>query len=177
MSSGRRTLNPGWRRLWAAMLDLPVILGWAVAAGLAGLGLRALGVVVETPGGWDALAFATLVLPVIVTMAVAEASWWQGSPGKRRGGFRVVDRNGRRITLVRSLARSGVKFAPWQMAHTAVFHLLADSRSPGWVALSVLAQVLVLGSVLMMFADGRHRSLHDLVTGTEVVDREPGVGR
>ncbi len=62
-----------------------------------------------------------------------------------------------------------MKFAPWQMAHTAVFHLLDGSTSVALVALSIIAQVLVLASIGVMTLDPRHRSFHDLIAGTQVV--------
>lgn len=61
------------------------------------------------------------------------------------------------------------------MAHTAVFRL-ASEISPWWLDLSVLAQVLVLASFVMVAIT--HRGLHDVIAGTRVVDRgSPGVVR
>jgi uncharacterized RDD family membrane protein YckC len=114
-------------------------------------------------------AFVTLVLPVALTFALMEASPRRATPGKRRLGFVVVDRTGHRLNRVRSVARSVVKFAPWQMAHTAVFQFLAGNTAAGYVRLSIVAQVLVLSSIVTMALDPQHRPFHDLVAGTRVV--------
>lgn len=167
---------PG-RRLLAAALDLPIVAGWAAAAGALGFGLRSLGITLQSPVALDAFAVATLVAPVAVTLALFEAGPGGATPGKRRLGLRVVDRQGHRITLSRALVRSAVKLAPWQMAHTAVFHLAAGDTSPGWVAISLAAQALVLVSTAVMALHPQHQAVHDIVAGTLVVARQTPTDR
>ena len=163
-----------WRRLVAALMDFPIIMIWALSAGVIGVVVRWLGFLIDTPVGWDIFAFATLVAPVAVTFAVMESAPRSATPGKRRLGLVVVHRPGEGLSLRRSLARSAVKFTPWQMGHTAVFHLAAGSTETGYLALAIAAQVLVLVSIAIMILDRRRRSLHDLLAGTRVIDREDG---
>lgn len=172
-------IKPSGRRQWlqrlqAAAFDLPIIVGWAVFSGVVGGVLRLLDLDFETAAAWDLYAFASLVLPVVLTFALLEASPRRATPGKRRLGLVVVNPDGGRLTRSRSLARSVVKFTPWQMAHTAVFHLVAGSTAVGYVVLSIAAQGLVLASIVTMAFDSRHRSLHDLIAGTRVVADETG---
>lgn len=157
------------RRLQAAALDLPIIVGWAVFAGVTGSALRLLDLGFDTPAAWDVFAFSTLVLPVAVTFALMEASRRRATPGKRRLGLVVVDRMGQRLSIRRSFARSTVKFLPWQMAHTAVFQLMAGSTAAGYLILSIAAQALVLASIVTMAFDSHSRPFHDLVAGTRVL--------
>jgi uncharacterized RDD family membrane protein YckC len=164
---GRRREWP-WR-LQAAALDFPIVMGWAAFSGAGGAVLRLLDLGFDTPAAWDAYAFVTLVAPVVVTMALMEASPRQATPGKRRLGLVVIDADGERLTRRRSLARATVKFAPWQMAHTAVFQLVAGSTAAGYLVLSISAQALVVASIVTMALDSRHRSFHDLIAGTRVV--------
>ena len=121
----------------AAAFDLPIIAVFAAASGLIGLWVRPRGLV-ATPAGWDTYAFSTLVTPV--AFALWESSGRHATPGKRRLWVVVLDGQMRGLSLRRSLARSGVKFAPWQMAHTAVFHLMDGSTSVALVALSISAR-------------------------------------
>ena len=158
------------RRLTALALDLAVIAGWAVFAAVVGLVARSAGVDFGSPRVADAFAFATLVAPATLTFAWQESSTRQATFGKRRMRLRVVDRAGRRLTRRRSLARSAVKFLPWQLAHTAIFGLVADPDSVGMVALSITAQAVVLASVVVMSLDRQHRALHDWVADTRVVE-------
>lgn len=155
------------RRILATVFDVPLVAGWLLFSTIVGFVMRPL---IDTPGGWDAYAFLTVVLPVSVTFALLEASPRHATPGKARLGLVVVDRDGGRLTPLRSLARSAIKFAPWQMAHTAVFHLVAGSDSGALVALSISAQLIVLASVAVMVLDPAHRALHDIVAGTRVTE-------
>ena len=160
-------------RLRAFAWDLPVIAAWGVVAGIVGFVLQQFGGVrLSTPWALDITAFLTMVLPVVLTFAYQEASGAHASWGKRRMRMRVMSADGADLGRGRSLLRSAVKFAPWQMGHTAVFHLLAGSTAVGFLILSLLAQALVVGSVLVMALDGRHRALHDWVAGTQVVREE-----
>ena len=156
-------------RLTAQAWDLGVVAVWAAFAASVGIGLRATGIGPSTPLALDVEAFLTLVLPVILTFAYQEGSARQATFGKRRMGAVVVDNHGGPPGFGRALVRSVVKFAPWQMAHTAVLHLLADDTASGYLVLSLGAQGLVLASVIVMLLDGRHRAFHDWVAGTRVV--------
>lgn len=161
-------------RIKAAATDLSIIVGWLAFAGLVGWVLRLLKVLdlgIESAGTRDLFAFVTVVLPVMVTFALLEASPRRATPGKRRVGLVVIDGEGQRLSFGRSLVRSVVKFTPWQMAHTAVFYLLAGSTAVEYFALSITAQVLVLASVAMMTIDPEHRALHDLIARTRVRTR------
>ncbi len=158
-------------RIKAAAIDLSIIVGWLAFSGLVGWGLRFLQLLdlgTESAATRDLFAFVTVVLPVMVTFALMEASPRRATPGKHRVGLVVADQHGQRLSGGRSLARSVVKFVPWQMAHTAVFHLLAGSTATAYVVLSIAAQFLVLASVGMMALDSQHRALHDLIARTRV---------
>ena len=156
-------------RIKAAAIDLSIVVGWAAISGAIGGVLRLLELDFHSPTAWDMYAFATLVAPVIVTSALLEASPRQATPGKRRLGLVVVDVEGRRLNRTPSLARSAVKFVPWQMAHTAVIQLFAGSTATGYIVLSIAAQTLVVASIATMALDSQHRALHDLIAGTQVV--------
>ena len=164
------------RRVVATALDLPIVVGWATLSGATGALLRLLAPEFGGPTAWDVFAFVTLVLPVTITFAWLEASPSQATFGKRRFQLIVVDAHGDRLTWRRSMARSAVKFAPWQLAHTAVFHLAAGSTAVGYVVLAFGAQLVVLASALTMVLHTEHGALHDLMAKTRVVAavRPPG---
>lgn len=168
-------LADGARRLGATAIDLWVVLAWAAIGAIVYLILRGLGQVPTTPLASDVLGFLTMVLPVTATLAAQEASRHQSTIGKRRLGLIVTTAAGNRVSFARSMARSGVKFLPWQLAHTGVFHLIAASTDPVFMGLAIGAQVLVLGNLAVMLLHPEHRALHDLVSGTRVVDSRPDV--
>lgn len=122
----------------------------------------------------DALAFLVLVVPVVLYFALGERSEARATWGKRRTGIEVVGLQGGRIGLGRSLVRSGLKFLPWQMAHTAMFHIPGFPASPGeppdWsLPLLVATWTLVAVYLLGLTRIAGRRTLYDRAAGTEVV--------
>jgi len=159
------------RRLASLAWDLPVIAAWALFAGIVGVALNILvGPQPRSPWSLDLQAFLTLILPVVLTFSYLEGSRRQATFGKRRMHVVVTDADGLSTGFRRALVRSVVKFLPWQLAHTAVFHLAGGSTSLAFLALSIGAQLLVVASALVMAIDGRHRALHDWVAGTRVME-------
>jgi uncharacterized RDD family membrane protein YckC len=63
-----------------------------------------------------------LTLPVTLYFAAPSGA----TLGKRALGLRVVTERGDRVSFGRALLRAGVKFVPWEIAHTALWH------TPGW---------------------------------------------
>ena len=172
-------------RIKAFAFDYLVILGYlAVLAGVGTwLTLGPVGdrwtLLMSDPIRADFVAFLTLVLPMVLYFALSEASAVGGTVGKRRVGLRVVGHSGARLRLPRSVARSGLKFLPWQMAHTAMFHIPGFPVSPGeppaWspVILGIvwLLVALYLLGLTPVFGG---RTLYDRVTGSTVVEADPG---
>lgn len=117
----------------------------------------------------DLVVFATLIFPVILYFSLQESSARQATIGKRKQGLMVINANGRRLSTGRALLRSGLKFLPWQMAHTAIFQITSGNDSAIMFAISILAQALVILSLLFLVMDKRHRTLYDLLAGTSVV--------
>ncbi len=166
-------------RLGAFALDLLPILGYILLYAAVGLALY-LGPFKPGPGRasadpavFDALAFLTVILPVILYFASQEASTRMASWGKRRLGLQVLTRNGGRLGFGRSLLRSAFKFLPWQMAHTALFHIpgwpLAVQTVPTWVMAVFIVMYALLAFYLLTLLIDPHRTPYDWIAGTVVV--------
>lgn len=168
---------PASLRIRAFTHDFAVICIYLVALFALGFGALRLGILppIEAPSPWamDLLAFATTVLPVTLYFAWQEGGSSQATWGKRKAGIRVIALDGQPVGYGRALARSAVKFAPWQLAHTCLFHI------PGWPvvtaapsALVVLglavAQGLVVVYLAALFFTRSHRTPYDRVAGTVV---------
>lgn len=118
----------------------------------------------------DALLFDA---PVMLYFALFEASHWQATPGKRRIGLQVVTNSGARLSLPRALARILLKFLPWEIAHTSIWH------TPGWpshaepTALNYVAygSVYALAAVYIVTLLTSHtrQPLYDRWTHTRVI--------
>ena len=169
----------GWRRLAAFGLDYLVIAAYMVVLTIVSVTgtsqLTEAPVATEvSPWMFDLLAFVTLVLPVILYFALSEASQSQATWGKRRVGIVVVTTHGERLSPSRSIVRSALKFLPWQIAHTCLFHI------PGWptaveaipVAASAglwVASLLACASIATLFIAADHRTLYDRLARTGVI--------
>lgn len=117
------------------------------------------------------MGFLTLTLPVSLYFALTEASAWQASWGKRRMGLWVVDLNGDRLSLARALARTLLKFIPWELAHTAVWHLtLSGAAPPAWASgLLGVVWLLMAWYAFGLWRGPDHRPVYDRLAGTQVV--------
>ena len=164
------------RRAAAVALDYVWIAGWLVL-------VVALGVLVGmvAPGLRDSLfgnavtgqlvGFALVTLPVALVFIVSEAGPAGATPGKRRMALRVVTADGERLSLGRSVARTGLKFLPWELSHAVIWRF-ADPGSVPEVVLNaglVLVWVLIGANIASAVIDGGRRTLYDRLTWTRVV--------
>src|SRR5699024_9650254 len=64
--------------------------------------------------------FCLITLPVSLYFILCECSKWQGTFGKRKMDIQCVDVSGQRIGIGRSIARTVIKFLPWEVAHFGI---------------------------------------------------------
>jgi uncharacterized RDD family membrane protein YckC len=169
----------GARRVAAFVVDYAIILVYI--GFLTGLGIL-LRAAVNLPLPTDAtdttkvlghtVSFLGLTLPVTLYFALTEASSIQATLGKRAVGLRVVAVNGRRLPRGRSLLRSAVKFAPWELAHTAIWHTSGQpfvSPPDAWgIAAYVVSLAAAAWYVAALFI-GDRRTPYDRAAGSIVV--------
>lgn len=115
--------------------------------------------------------FLFITLPVTLYFAFSESSIRQASWGKQRLGLKVTDHNGDRISFGRSAARTGLKFVPWELAHTLIWQI---SFTP-----NQFSQLIIAGFFTVYFLIGANiaslifrkdrQTLYDLLAGTYVV--------
>lgn len=118
----------------------------------------------------DTLAFD---VPVMAYFALFEASPWVATPGKRRLGLRVVTTTGGRVSLPQAAARIALKFLPWEIAHTSIWH------TPGWPRRSrptaanyvgyALVYALAAVYIITLLASDTRQTPYDRLTHTRVV--------
>ena len=122
----------------------------------------------------DAIAFLTLILPVILYFTLQESSPKQATWGKRRVGLRVVNVNGETLTKAQAFARSLIKFLPWQIAHTSIYHIeglpfAPVEPSPMVIAGFVLVYLLVGIYTASALISKKHRTPYDWASGSYVI--------
>jgi uncharacterized RDD family membrane protein YckC len=165
------------RRAAAFALDYLLIAAWiAVVVGL-GFALRAAAADLATqlfgnPITAELVGFLTLTLPVSAYFAISEASTAGGTWGKRRLGIRVVTGEEDRLSLGRSMARTALKFVPWELAHAVIWRFAMPGSAPELLLDAGLVVVwgLVLANLLSALVDENRRTLYDRLSGTVVVE-------
>ncbi len=131
-----KTRSIAIRRVVAFMLDWLVILVWA---GM--LFESSWQSLEETPGRpstpWvtQAIGFVSLTLPVVLYFSISESSGHKATFGKRALGLTVIGVAGGIVSFGRSLARSSIKFIPWEFGHIVANQAAfsGDAELPTWV--------------------------------------------
>ncbi len=169
------------KRLQAFGFDYLIISGYAVILAIItfslttmskSLGLRVLWL--NDPIRTDLLAFVLLVFPVILYFSLREGSPQGATWGKRRAGLRVINSDGGQLTRSQAIARSVLKFLPWQIAHTCIFHIEGWPSTPTDPSSLVITDFLVVWLMVaayvgMWLVTRDHRTPYDWATGACVV--------
>jgi len=128
----------------------------------------------ENPILADMIAFLTLILPVILYFTISESSPKQATWGKRKAGIRVVNANGKTLTGIQAFVRSLIKFLPWQIAHTSIYHIeglpfAPVAPPPMVIAGFVLVYLLVGIYITSALISKNHRTPYDRASGSYVI--------
>ncbi|MDR1237549.1 MAG: RDD family protein, partial [Propionibacteriaceae bacterium] len=126
------------RRLIAGLIDVALVLAWAVVV---------IGVFFAADWlGWTRGLTTTVVqaiigtsvgIPALAVFAVWEASPKQGTMGKRYFGLRVVGADGGRVNLIRALVRNLLKIGvPVLLLHLASLSLIAPGVD-SWILTAI----------------------------------------
>ena len=164
-----------WRRTAAFALDYVIILCYlAVLAAISVLLDSWLSVsqLLFTDRFWAQLTgFLLVTLPVTFYFSLSESSQRRGSWGKTKVGLQVTDQRGGRIHFGRALARTALKFVPWELSHTLVWTIIfSPEESPVWVNYGFILVYGLLGLNLASLAfTKRRQTLYDLLVKTYVI--------
>jgi uncharacterized RDD family membrane protein YckC len=163
-------------RAAAFAFDYLIIAGYVVALTVIAFGAAMVGGLrlPANPVFSDLLTFVTLVLPVILYFTLQEGSPREATWGKRKMGLRVITATGASLSTGQAFVRSLVKFLPWQLAHTSLYHVpgwpFEIAQPPPWVTAGfVLVWVLVVINLAALMLTRTHRTLYDWLAGAFVV--------
>jgi uncharacterized RDD family membrane protein YckC len=100
-----------------------------------------------------------------------ESSSWQATWGKRRLGVRVTSTDGTRLTILRAVSRTLLKFIPWELAHACIWQIsFAQEAAKPMITMGfVLVWVLVGANIVSLWVSSTHQTLYDWFAGTYVV--------
>jgi len=163
------------RRLRAGLIDLGLMLVWALLVGALALALLTSGAVRGIgPLGLNLAGIAAVVLPATVGLTVLEAGRYEATPGKLKLGLRVRrDPGGERISWGWSFLRNLLKLGlPWILLHLATISAAVGGGIGAWTG-ALLALAVPVVYLVSLFT-GAGRTVYDHLAGTMVISTEPG---
>lgn len=152
-----------WTRIWALLIDI-------VLLGIIGAVLMIFAEDFLVRLGDKGLLLGLLIALIYQTISNSRLGNGQ-TPGKRVMGIQVVDVNGDTIGLLKSFYRALILSAPYFMLNMSI-PFLSDVVFIDIFKMAVLCSMLTGIVVLYIFNGLARQSLHDLLTGTYVVDVE-----
>jgi uncharacterized RDD family membrane protein YckC len=165
-----------WQRVKALAFDYLLIAGYLVVVTLVGVGIN-----VASPAVAQSIfanrilgqviGFALVTLPVTLYYALLESSPQRATWGKRKVGLRVMQTDGTRLSFARALARTLLKFVPWELSHTLIWQIrFAQPQEMTFINIGfVLVWLLIGANLASLLLSKKHQTLYDWISGTYVV--------
>lgn len=119
-----------------------------------------------------AYIFSTVSIPFWLYYSLLESSARQATFGMRLFGLQVTDTGGKRVGFGRALLRTVIKLLPFELNHLVLFlptPIWSDPQ-PGFRLGFVAVNALMILYIATTFLTRRKQSVHDLVSGTIVVN-------
>lgn len=115
--------------------------------------------------------FLIITLPIALYFILGESSPRQGTWGKARMRLRVTNRKGGRIGFWKALARTALKFIPWELSHTLIWEIrFSTELDSALINIGfALVYILVGLNIALIIMTKTKQSLYDLFAGTYVV--------
>lgn len=179
-----RTMAPAglWVRVLAFVVDYLPIAAYlaalvAVGAWLGRSSQPLARVLFGGPVAGEATGFLLITLPVTLYFALFEASSRQATWGKRRTGLMVTDLVGTRLSPLRSIGRTVLKFIPWELAHACIWQIsfARDQSSAIYVVGFAIVWLIIGANVVSLLVSPTRQTLYDRVAGTLVVHGRPSL--
>ena len=164
-----------WKRAGAFALDYIAILGYLIGVVLLSLLVDAFSDASQwlfaDRVGAQLVAFLIVTLPVTLYFAISESSPSQATWGKRRLKLKVTAGDGHRISFWRSLARTLLKFIPWELSHTLIWQLYFSPQIESiWINYGFTLVYLLIGlNIASLLLTKSHQTLYDFLTNTYVI--------
>ena len=159
-------------RLIAFLWDYVIILCYLFLLFGASLFARPMLIPLFTASSFSAeiTGFVFITLPVYLYFSISEGLKWHATWGKRKMGIVVAGVRGQPIRLLHSLFRSSLKFAPWELAHFTIWHIVIPSKYPDYLINLLLMTVYVLVFIYLLspLKTKNKQTVYDLLAGTVV---------
>ncbi|MDN4522930.1 RDD family protein [Fictibacillus fluitans] len=128
----------------------------------------------ESPLSAEITGFLLITLPVSLYFVISEGSPLHATWGKRKTGIIVTDQSNRPVGFGRSLFRTALKFAPWELAHFTIWNMILPSpySEQSLSFLLISDYVLILIYLISPFINKKNRTVYDFLSGTAIRYKE-----
>ncbi|MDN3015597.1 RDD family protein [Paenibacillus sp. BSR1-1] len=159
-------------RIVAFLWDYVMILGYLLLLFVLSFFARPLLIPLFTANSMSAeiTGFLLITLPVYLYFSISEGRKSHATWGKRKMGIVVMGVDGRSIGLRRSLVRSAIKFAPWELSHFTIWHIVIPSNFPDYLINILLLTVygLVFINLVSPLMNKNKQTVYDILAQTVV---------
>ena len=165
-----------WQRIKAFAFDYILIAGYLIIIVGLGVGVNAAfprlsQTLFANRVTGQVIGFLLVTLPVTLYYALFESSPQQATWGKHKIGLRVIGTEGTSVDFPRALARTLLKFVPWELSHTLIWQLrfAQPDAAPFINAGFILVWFLIGADLLSLWLSKKHQTLYDRLSSTYVV--------
>ena len=118
--------------------------------------------------------FLMITLPVSLYFITFESSAWQATWGKQKKSLIVTRTDGSRLTILRAISRTLLKFIPWELSHTCIWQISFAQQEPSQIIIVgfVLVWILVGVNLISLWISPTHQTLYDWIANTYVMVKE-----
>jgi len=163
-----------WKRAGAFALDYILILGYLISLTLLFLFLNntfnADRFLFTTRIQSQFIGFLLVTLPVTLYFAFGESSSYQATLGKQKLKLKVTDYNGDKVSFWRALARTFLKFIPWEISHTLSWTIyFSPQTNPILINYGFGLVYLLIGlNICSLAMTKTHQTIYDFLAKTFV---------
>ncbi|QUW20278.1 RDD family protein [Sporosarcina sp. Marseille-Q4063] len=118
------------------------------------------------------MGFLMVTLPISIYFIVCDSVIGGQSIGKKKMGIRVVDANGKALSIPRAIFRTVLKFFPWELSHFLVYRMVAIGDEAVPISYSLIGGViyaLIFVYILTTIFTKNKQSLYDIIAKTYVI--------
>ncbi|CRK82265.1 RDD family protein [Neobacillus massiliamazoniensis] len=164
------------KRVLASIIDYVVIISYiAILLGGALLIYQFIKIPTGRLNG-ELISFFTLIFPVFLYLVLTESGKKRATFGKQKMNIYIETNGENQLTLFQVIIKNFIKLLPWQMAHTFIYAgIYSDWNLSTFMSIGSVTIIYGLPIVSILFLCFRkdHRSLHDLIANTIVLERNP----
>ncbi|MBP1991573.1 putative RDD family membrane protein YckC [Paenibacillus eucommiae] len=116
--------------------------------------------------------FLIVTLPVSAYFVICDSKLAGQSFGKRKAAIRVTDYSGKPLSIAHSVARTAIKFIPWELSHFLAHRFVVLGEQPvpfSYYVIGGLVYGAMFAYILTAIFSKKKQALYDRIVRTRVL--------